>query len=91
LRNPYYDEHFDLSEPHQILGKTLALLGQSLREEKELPGTLSKSVEFLGWALYGRWEKVESVLRECINSKIPLAEETVRNLSQNSKSWQAAD
>lgn len=73
LRNPYYDEHFDLTEPNQIVGKTLALVGKQINEDE----VLSRSVQMLGWAVYGRWERVNSIVQRCIGSNSSIAEETV--------------
>ncbi|ODM95824.1 28S ribosomal protein S27, mitochondrial [Orchesella cincta] len=77
LRNPYFDDHFDLTNANHVVGKTLALGSRSLKGDD----VLSKSAELMGWALYSRWDKVESFLKQCAVSKIPVAKEALNHLS----------
>lgn len=60
LRNPYFDDHFDLTDPNHLAGKTLALAGKEVIENE----SLSNSLMILGWALYGKWDKVYNLLDE---------------------------
>ena len=49
--NNYHDDHFDLREPEKILGKTIWYLNRLSSD------SLSKSLTFLGLALWGRLDK----------------------------------
>jgi len=49
--NNYHDDHFDLREPEKILGKTIWYLNRLSSD------SLSKSLTFLGLALWGRVDK----------------------------------
>lgn len=75
IRNPYFDDHFDLTNPHHLIGKTLSLLSDNLKNDDEV---LASSVKLLGLALHGKWNKVESFLQKSVSNKRPLAKEVVR-------------
>lgn len=51
LRNPYFDDHFDLTDDKALVGKTLVMVGALI------PGTLGNSAQLLGYGLYGKYEK----------------------------------
>lgn len=56
LRNPYFDDHFDLTDPNHIVGKTLAWASPLVG------GLVGRNCEALGWALYNKWEELEAAL-----------------------------
>ncbi|XP_071536654.1 uncharacterized protein [Panulirus ornatus] len=56
LRNPYFDDHFDLKDPYHIVGKTLAWVSPLIS------GVIGISCEILGWALYNKWAELEATL-----------------------------
>ncbi|KAK8729833.1 hypothetical protein OTU49_008348 [Cherax quadricarinatus] len=56
LRNPYFDDHFDLKEPDLIVGKTLAWVSPLIG------GAVGVSCEILGWSLYKKWTELEAAL-----------------------------
>ncbi|CAL4208146.1 unnamed protein product, partial [Meganyctiphanes norvegica] len=58
VRNPYFDDHFDLRVPEHIVGKTLAWGAQNLE------GSIRSSCELLGWALYQKWNKVSDLIND---------------------------
>jgi len=76
LRNPYFDDHFDLTNANHVVGKTVALASRQLLGDD----VLRKSAELIGWAMYGKWDKVESLLKQCTVSKTSVAEEAVNQL-----------
>jgi small subunit ribosomal protein S27 len=78
LRQPGFDDHFDLTDPWHIVGKTLALVSLQLKGSDEV---LQRSVELLGWALYDKWEKVENMLRIAEEKKLPIASEVLTRLA----------
>ncbi|XP_069681686.1 small ribosomal subunit protein mS27 isoform X2 [Periplaneta americana] len=57
LRNPYFDDHFDLKEPKLLVGKTLASLGTVF------PDSIGRTYELVGWGLYRKWDKAKAVLQ----------------------------
>lgn len=69
-RNLYFDDHFDLTNPQSIIGKTLAFLGLNLEQDK----SLQRSVELLGFALFDKWEKVENILKDVKKDNIAVAD-----------------
>ncbi|CAL8109467.1 unnamed protein product [Orchesella dallaii] len=77
LRNPYFDDHFDLTSADHVVGKTLALSSRQLMGDD----VLSKSGELIGWAMYGKWNKVESLLKQCATAKTSISEEALNQLS----------
>ncbi|XP_018336689.1 uncharacterized protein LOC108745117 [Agrilus planipennis] len=56
LRNPYYDDHFDLRDPLKIVGKTLVLA------TKPLGDTLEKSLHAVGLALWDHKDKLQQFI-----------------------------
>lgn len=46
LRNAYFDDHFDLKNPLQIVGKTLAMAGANLNDN------VGKSFQLVGFSLF---------------------------------------
>lgn len=71
LRNPYFDDHFDLKEPNHIIGKTLAWVSPLVG------GLVGRSCEVLGWALYSKWEELEAALARLRVGKEPIAASVV--------------
>lgn len=51
LRNPYFDDHFDLTDDNALVGKTLIMVGELIS------GTIGNSAQLLGYGLYGKYEK----------------------------------
>ncbi|CAG7837470.1 unnamed protein product [Allacma fusca] len=78
LRQPGFDDHFDLTEPWHIVGKTLALGSLHLKSMDEV---LQRSTRLLGWALYDKWEKVENILRIVEDKKLPISSDVLGKLA----------
>lgn len=51
IRNPFFDDHFDLVDDNALVGKTLLMLGELI------PGKIGNSAQLLGYGLYGKYEK----------------------------------
>lgn len=49
LRNPYFDDHFDLRNSHHLVGKTFLAIGQYLE------GSIRNSTQLLGYTLYEKY------------------------------------
>uniref|UniRef100_R4G398 Putative mitochondrial 28s ribosomal protein s27 n=2 Tax=Rhodnius TaxID=13248 RepID=R4G398_RHOPR len=54
IRNPYFDDHFDLTDPYSLIGKTFKMIGESNND------TYSNSYNLLGLSLYKKWPNVIS-------------------------------
>ncbi|CAI9717564.1 Hypothetical predicted protein [Octopus vulgaris] len=53
MNKPYYDDHFDITEPQLLLGKTLIMIGKELSDHN----LLSCSLQTYGFALYEKFNK----------------------------------
>ncbi|KAK8399356.1 hypothetical protein O3P69_003459 [Scylla paramamosain] len=78
LRNPYYDDHFDLKEPDHLVGKTLAWASPLVG------GLVGRSCEVLGWALYGKWDELEAALDRLRTGK----EHIAASVKENYHRWE---
>lgn len=58
LRNPFFDDNFDLTDGQHICGKTLAMIGTQISVE------IAYSVKIMGLALYNKWNKLLNFLNE---------------------------
>ncbi|XP_066973114.1 small ribosomal subunit protein mS27 [Macrobrachium rosenbergii] len=76
LRNPYFDDHFDLKEPNHIVGKTLAW-GAPL-----IGGEIGTNCEILGWALYNKWSDLEAALQRCTANSSPVAASVITSVKE---------
>ncbi|XP_013784998.1 28S ribosomal protein S27, mitochondrial-like [Limulus polyphemus] len=61
IRNPFYDDHFDIKDPKYLIGKTLYLAG------KEHNSILGRTYQLVGLGMYEKWEKAEKLLSEFLN------------------------
>ncbi|XP_015126241.1 28S ribosomal protein S27, mitochondrial [Diachasma alloeum] len=55
LRNPYFDDHFDLTDPKHLVGKTFVFFGKSMDD------TLGRSLVLRGYVLWGKFERAAEV------------------------------
>lgn len=63
LRNPYFDDHFDLVQPTDLVGKTMAFFG------KHRGGTLGRTCQLRGFILYKKYSKVVQLIDEWKDEK----------------------
>ncbi|XP_037788760.1 LOW QUALITY PROTEIN: uncharacterized protein LOC119584297 [Penaeus monodon] len=85
LRNPYFDDHFDLKEPNHIVGKTLAWVSPLIG------GTVGSSCELLGWALYNKWDELEAALSRLSDGKDPVAASVLNTVKEIMESCEDQD
>lgn len=71
VRNPYFDDHFDLRDPNKIVGKTLAMFTEGKYD------SLNRSFNILGNILFGNAEKAAGALDDCIKKRTPLYKEII--------------
>lgn len=60
LKNPFFDDHFDLQEPKHLVGKTLYVAGMARTD------LLGRSAQVHGLALQEKWEKGVSLLETLV-------------------------
>ncbi|XP_042870694.1 uncharacterized protein LOC122252332 [Penaeus japonicus] len=85
LRNPYFDDHFDLKEPNHIVGKTLAWVSPLIG------GSVGSSCELLGWALYNKWDQLEAALSRLSSGKEPVAASVINTVKEMMESCEDQD
>ncbi|KAL1122522.1 hypothetical protein AAG570_002853, partial [Ranatra chinensis] len=61
LRNPYFDDHFDLRDGDSIMGKTLVTASGSVENH------LGRSYTLMGLSLYKKWEQLRDHLEKALN------------------------
>lgn len=61
LRNPYFDDHFDLTDPNHLVGKTLFMAGSSC------PGALGTTSQLIGLILWEKYEAAEDLIRKGVD------------------------
>ena len=54
IRNPFFDDHFDIRIPEHIVGKTLAWCSSDVSHE-----SIRNGAQVLGWSLYEKWDKLK--------------------------------
>lgn len=54
LRNPYYDDHFDIRDSQHLVGKTLVMVGKEYSKVGDVK--LGTNVQLLGLSLYQKYE-----------------------------------
>ncbi|KAJ1363309.1 hypothetical protein KIN20_023151 [Parelaphostrongylus tenuis] len=59
LKNPHFDSHFDLTDPHLLVGKTLLWVA---RDSKSLPDQIRESFMLLGAVLYNRLDLASTLI-----------------------------
>lgn len=70
LRNPYFDDHFDLRNSHHLVGKTFLAIGQYL------DGAIGNSVKLLGYSFYEKFSDGIKFI-ESLNNKNELYKDAV--------------
>lgn len=84
LRNPYFDDHFDLTDLKILSGKTLAWISKISNDN------VNYNLQILGWVFYQKYDKVLSSCEEIINNKaFKLYPEILEILERESKTEQA--
>ncbi|OAD59980.1 28S ribosomal protein S27, mitochondrial [Eufriesea mexicana] len=61
LRNPFFDDHFDLTEPCDLVGKTLAFQGKFMNNE------LGRTCQLRGLILYKKYQDVSKLIKQWLN------------------------
>ncbi|KAG5677434.1 hypothetical protein PVAND_007192 [Polypedilum vanderplanki] len=61
LRNPYFDDHFDITNSNHLVGKTFLYLADEVKSVDEI---LANSLNLLGYALYEKFENGNKFLEK---------------------------
>ncbi|XP_076761465.1 uncharacterized protein LOC143429666 [Xylocopa sonorina] len=61
LRNPYFDDHFDITEPCKLVGKTLAFQGRTLNN------ALGRTCQLRGLVLYEKYQTGTELIKQWLN------------------------
>lgn len=54
LRNPYFDDHFDIQDTFTLSGKTLAWISERAKDN------LSNNLQIIGWLIYRKFDKLSA-------------------------------
>ncbi|KFM70852.1 28S ribosomal protein S27, mitochondrial, partial [Stegodyphus mimosarum] len=54
IREPWFDDHFDITNPKHLIGKTFYLVG------REMNDPLARTYQLLGLTMYEKWNKAAS-------------------------------
>lgn len=79
LRNPYFDDHFDLREPLQIIGKTLVAL------TKNKDDLLKRSFYLVGLTLWNKTEKAKEFIGALKANNKEICEEILNLLPEDNE------
>ncbi|XP_067126804.1 small ribosomal subunit protein mS27 [Centruroides vittatus] len=69
LVNPYFDDHFDLREPTDLVGKTLSSVGTALG------GVAGRTYRLVGLGMRRKWEEASALLDGFASGRKTVAEE----------------
>lgn len=61
IRNPYFDDHFDMRNSHHLVGKTFLAIGQYL------DGSIGNSIKLIGYTLYEKFTDGNKFLESLSN------------------------
>ncbi|VVC34349.1 MRPS27/PTCD2 [Cinara cedri] len=62
IRNPYFDDHFDLTDGDHLVGKTMLAISKTDNT------MLSNSFKAIGLAYFNRWNELESYLEKFVGT-----------------------
>lgn len=66
IRNPFYDDHFDIKDERFLMGKTLYCLAKSC---SLLPPELSRTLQLIGLGLYEKFELANQLLESWLQDR----------------------
>lgn len=61
LRNPFFDDHFDLTDPFDLVGKTLAFQGRFMNN------ALGRTCQLRGLILYKKYQDASNSIKQWLN------------------------
>lgn len=66
IREPFFDDHFDLTQPHHLIGKTLVGFGKHFLRQS--PDSVAYTSILLGWTLFEKHDKIIQTLDTILGS-----------------------
>ncbi|KAM3968096.1 uncharacterized protein ACR2FA_005524 [Aphomia sociella] len=63
LRNPYFDDHFDITDIYTLSGKTLAWISERASDN------LNNNLQLIGWLSYKKYNKIQAVCDKLVQNK----------------------
>lgn len=81
VRNPYFDDHFDVKNSNHLLGKTFLLLSDEVQND-----TLANSLKLLGYSLYEKFEEGNKFLAQSRGSFFKETVEIVKSFAEKVES-----
>lgn len=63
IRNPYFDDHFDLVDPDHLIGKTFQLIGSHMDD------SIGRTHQLLGYILHEKYGKAKLYVQKLLSSK----------------------
>lgn len=79
IRNPYFDDHFDLVDTNHLVGKTMHMAGASYQEP------LGPSSQLVGLALHEKRAAIKHFLTKIAANKIALHEDAINKAIEFTK------
>ena len=84
LRNPFFDDHFDIKDTLTLSGKTLAWISESA------PNNLNNNLQIIGWLVYKKYDKLSAFCAKVCNDKtFKVYKEVLDHLQKESASAEA--
>uniref|UniRef100_A0A1E1WSS1 28S ribosomal protein S27, mitochondrial n=1 Tax=Pectinophora gossypiella TaxID=13191 RepID=A0A1E1WSS1_PECGO len=65
LRNPYFDDHFDIKDTLLSAGKTLAWISERSND------TVNNNLQIIGWLVYQKYDKLKSACKHIAETGSP--------------------
>lgn len=79
LRNPYFDDHFDIKDTVTLAGKTLAWVSEQRTDN------LNNNLQIIGWFLFKKYEKLLAFCHDVSNLPTTKVYPEVLNLLEKEK------
>lgn len=83
LRNPYYDDHFDIKDTITRSGKTLAWISEQQTDN------LNNNLQIIGWLIYKKYDKLISLCKQLTKSSEFRLYNEVKDLINREKSLES--
>ncbi|KAJ2950685.1 hypothetical protein O0L34_g8945 [Tuta absoluta] len=80
LRNPYFDDHFDLKDPLLLAGKTLAWISERSKDN------VHNNLQILGWLFYKKYDNLLETCESCSKTSFKLYREIIDLMKKESES-----
>ncbi|KAK9509777.1 hypothetical protein O3M35_007015 [Rhynocoris fuscipes] len=76
IRNPYFDDHFDLTEPYSLIGKTFKIISENENDQ------LFNSYHLLGLILYKKWPEALNFTNKLISKNEQIYVDSIKEIEK---------